>query len=63
VFYINRDGSAGGIDVTRKSGNFRFDLQVHEAVEQAGRARAFGPLPDDWQGNRLYIMNTFAPER
>jgi len=63
VFYITRDGSAGGIDVVRGSGNFRFDLQAHEAVEQAGRAQAFGPLPADWQGDRLYIMNTFAPER
>jgi len=63
VFYINRDGSAGGIDVVRKSGNFRFDLQAHEAVEQAGRARAFGRLPENWQGDKLWIMNTFAPER
>jgi outer membrane biosynthesis protein TonB len=63
VFYINRDGSAGGIRVVRESGNFRFDLQAHEAVEQAGRAKAFGALPEDWQGERLYIMNTFAPGR
>lgn len=63
VFYIKRDGSAGGIDVVRSSGNFRFDLQAHEAVEQAGNARAFGKLPADWQGDRLWIMNTFAPER
>jgi outer membrane biosynthesis protein TonB len=63
VFYIKRDGSAGGIEVVRKSGNFRFDLQAHEAVEQAGRAKAFGRLPADWQGDRLWIMNTFAPER
>lgn len=63
VFYIKRDGSVGGIDVVRGSGNFRFDLQVHEAVEQAGRAKAFGPLPGNWQGDKLYIMNTFAPQR
>jgi outer membrane biosynthesis protein TonB len=63
VFYIERDGSAGGIRVVRKSGNFRFDLQAHEAVEQAGRARAFGRLPADWQGDKLLIMNTFAPQR
>lgn len=63
VFYIGRDGSAGGIKVMRKSGNFRFDLQAHEAVEQAGRAKAFGPLPRDWQGDKLWIMNTFAPQR
>lgn len=61
VFYIRRDGSVGGIDVVRGSGNFRFDLQAIEAVEQAGRAKAFGALPDDWQGERLYIKNTFAP--
>lgn len=61
VFYIRRDGSVGGIDVVRQSGNFRFDLQAIEAVEQAGRAKAFGPLPQDWQGDRLFIRNTFAP--
>lgn len=61
VFYIRRDGSVGGIDVVRGSGNFRFDLQAIEAVEQAGRAKAFGPLPEDWQGDRLFIRNTFAP--
>lgn len=61
VFYIRRDGSAGGIQVVRGSGNFRFDLAAIEAVEQAGRAKAFGPLPKDWQGDRLYIKNTFAP--
>ena len=63
VFYIRRDGSVGGIDVVRGSGNFRFDLQGIEAVDQAGRARAFGPLPRDWQGDKLYILNTFEPQR
>lgn len=61
VFYIRRDGSVEGIDVVRGSGNFRFDLQAIEAVEQAGRAKAFGPLPANWQGGRILIRNTFAP--
>ncbi|HSJ13990.1 MAG TPA: TonB C-terminal domain-containing protein [Longimicrobiales bacterium] len=63
VFYIRRDGGVDGIDVIAGSGNFRFDLQAIEAVEQAGRAKAFGPLPRDWQGERLYILNTFEPQR
>lgn len=63
VFFIKRDGSVGGVDVLSKSGNFRFDVQAIEAVEQAGRAKAFGPLPDDWQGEKLYILNTFEPQR
>jgi outer membrane biosynthesis protein TonB len=63
VFHIQRDGSAGGIRVARRSGDFNFNLQAVEAVEQAGRARAFGPLPDDWQGDRLWISFTFYPRR
>jgi TonB family protein len=63
VFYINRDGSVGGIQVARRSGTFAFDLQASQAVEQAGRARAFGPLPDGWQRDRLHIAYTFEPPR
>jgi TonB family protein len=63
VFHINRDGSVGGIRLTRRSGTFAFDLQASQAVEQAGRARAFGPLPDGWQRDRLHISYTFEPPR
>jgi outer membrane biosynthesis protein TonB len=63
VFYIKRDGSTAGVDVVKGSGNFRFDVQAIEAVDQAGRAGAFGPLPRDWQGDKLYILNTFEPQR
>lgn len=63
VFYIQRDGSVGGIRIVRKSGNFQFDLQAHEAVDRAGRAGAFGPLPDGWQQDRLWISFTFEPQK
>lgn len=63
VFYINRDGSVGGIRVSQSSGSFQFNAQAMQAVEQAGRARAFGPLPDDWQRDRLYISYTFERPR
>jgi outer membrane biosynthesis protein TonB len=58
-----RDGSVSGIQIQRRSGNFAFDAQASLAVEQAGRARAFGPLPDDWQRDRLGILYTFEPPR
>jgi outer membrane biosynthesis protein TonB len=63
VFYILRDGSVGGIQLAKRSGTFAFDLQASQAVEQAGRARAFGPLPDGWQRDRLHIAYTFEPPR
>jgi outer membrane biosynthesis protein TonB len=63
LFYIMRNGSVGGIRVVRKSGNFRFDLQTVEALDEVGRARAFGPLPEDWQRDRLYISYTFQKPR
>jgi outer membrane biosynthesis protein TonB len=61
VFYINRDGSIGGIKVLERSGDFNFDLQVTSAVEQAGRRGAFGPLPDGWVQDRLWVRFTFLP--
>jgi TonB family protein len=63
VFYINRDGSAGGIRISSSSGSFAFNAQAMQAVEQAGRVRAFGPLPTDWQRDRLYIAYTFERPR
>jgi TonB family protein len=63
VFYINRDGSVGGIQISQTSGNFAFNAQAMQAVEQAGRARAFGPLPDGWQRDRLHISYTFERPR
>lgn len=63
VFYINRDGSVGGIRVVRSSRDFQFDMKAVEALEAVSRARAFGPLPEGWQRERLYISYTFQPPR
>lgn len=62
-FYILRDGSVGGMRVARSSGNVRFDLEATSAVEQAGRRGAFGPLPDGWQQDRLWVSFRFLPPR
>jgi periplasmic protein TonB len=62
-FYILTDGSVGGIRVIRPSGNVRFDLEATSAVEQAGRRGAFGPLPDGWQQDRLWVSFRFLPPR
>jgi outer membrane biosynthesis protein TonB len=59
VFYINRDGSIGGLRLVRRSGNFNFDAQAMRAAEEAGRNRAFGELPADWQRDRLWIQFEF----
>lgn len=63
VFYIQRDGTVGGLRLVRRSGNFDFDLAAHEAVDRAGRTGAFGALPDGWQSDRLWISFTFEPPR
>ncbi|MEO5511609.1 MAG: TonB family protein [Longimicrobiales bacterium] len=60
-FYIKRDGTVGAVRVIRTSGNDAFDLAAVEAVENAGRAKVLGPLPRDWQGDRLKIQFTFVP--
>jgi TonB family protein len=61
AFVIRRDGSVRGIEVTRTSGNTEFDLAAVAAVENAGRQKAFGPLPRGWAGTQLPITFTFAP--
>lgn len=61
VFFINTDGTAGGIRVLERSGDFNFDLQAAHAVEQAGQRGAFGPLPEGWIQDRLWVRYRFLP--
>jgi len=61
AFFIQRDGSVGGIQVVEKSGDFFFDLEAQKAVELAGRQGAFGPLPDGWVPDRLWVRFRFIP--
>ena len=62
-FVINRDGSVGDIRIVRRSGNAAFDFEAIGAIEQAGRRRAFGPLPDKFPGDRLPLRFEFKPPR
>jgi outer membrane biosynthesis protein TonB len=63
MFYITRDGSIGGLQLVRRSGNFNFDAQAMRAAEEAGKARAFGPLPAGWQRDRLWVQFAFKGTR
>jgi protein TonB len=62
VFLIRRDGSVSGTQFRRRSGNFAFDTEAMGAVESAGSARAFGPLPDGWADDVLTVIFTFSPQ-
>lgn len=61
AFHINRDGSVGGLQVVDRSADYTFDIQTIEAVELAGRRSMFGPLPDGWVQDRLWIRFRFLP--
>ncbi len=60
-FVINRDGSVGDIRLVRRSGNPAFDFEAIGAIEQAGRRRAFGPLPKGFPQDRLPLRFEFKP--
>jgi protein TonB len=61
-FVIRRDGSVFGISVVKGSGVYSFDVQAKGAVEAAGAALAFGPLPDGFSDDALTIIFTFDPK-
>jgi len=60
-FEITRDGSVRNIHVLQRSGNFNFDLEAVSAIENAGKNRAFGPLPKGWVQSTLPIAYRFLP--
>jgi outer membrane biosynthesis protein TonB len=61
AFYINRDGTIGGLTLVEKSPDFKFNLQTMSAVELAGRNKAFGELPEEWASDRLWVRFRFIP--
>ena len=61
VFVIHRDGGVSEIDWVQKSGDTAFDLEAQGAVEAAGRALAFGPLPDGYPRDQLRVSFYFDP--
>ena len=62
MFFIHRDGSVSGIQFIKRSGDFSFDLEAQGAIEAAGNAKAFGPLPDGYPADILPVSFFFSPE-
>jgi protein TonB len=62
-FVINRDGSVSNLRLISSTGGSGFRLAVMEAVEQAGRNRAFGPLPGPFGADQLPVSFYFRPAR
>jgi len=60
-FFILRDGSVRDIQFVTPSGNFSFDLSAQGAIEAAGNAHAFGPLPDGYEADVLPVSFFFTP--
>ena len=60
-FVILKDGSVRDVEIVKRSGNYSFDLGARGAIESAGEARAFGPLPATFEGEALPISFYFTP--
>lgn len=60
-FLIRRDGSVSDIRVVKSSGVYTFDVEARGAIEAAGQARAFGPLPRGFPDDVLPVTISFTP--
>ena len=63
AFVILRDGSIKDIRVMSSSRSYSFDEEAQGAIEAAGLAKAFGPLPTGYQSDILPISFLFTPRR
>lgn len=62
-FMVHRDGSVTDLQFVRRSGNFAFDLEAQGAIEETGRNKAFGSLPDGWVADVLFVRFYFSGKR
>ena len=62
-FFVHRDGSVTDLQFIRRSGNFGFDLEAQGAIEEAGKFKAFGTLPDGWPADVLFVRFYFSGRR
>ena len=60
-FLIHRDGSVTAQRIVVRSGVYAFDLEAMGAVEAAGAAKAFGPLPAGYPDDVLPVVFMFDP--
>ena len=63
AFFVHRDGSVTDLRFVRRSGSFAFDLEAQGAIEEAGRYQAFGPLPEGWASDVLFVRFYFSGQR
>ncbi len=61
LFLVRGDGSISNLQFVQRSGNFAFDVQAQGAIESAGTAGVFGPLPDGFKGDILPVSFFFDP--
>ncbi len=61
AFLIHRDGSVSDFRFQKRSGSYAFDLSAQGAIDAAGGARAFGPLPSAYPNDVLPVIFTFDP--
>jgi outer membrane biosynthesis protein TonB len=61
MFLVHRDGSISGLQFVKRSGDFEFDLVAQGAIESAGNAHAFGPLPTGYGSDVLPVRFFFDP--
>jgi len=62
-FFVHRDGSVTGLQLIRRSSDYAFDLEALGSIEEAGRRRAFGELPDGWTADVLFVRFYFSGKR
>ena len=62
-FFVHRDGSVSGLQFVQRSGNFAFDLEAQGAIEESGRFKVFGALPDGWSSDVLFVRFYFSGRR
>lgn len=63
AFFIHRDGSVSDLQLISRSGNYAFDLEAQGAIEEAGKFKAFGALPDGWRPDVLFVRFYFSGRR
>lgn len=63
LFLIHRDGSISNLRFITRSGSFGFDLEAQGAIEAAGNAGAFGPLPQGYPNDVLPVSFFFDPKQ
>ena len=63
AFMVHRDGTVTDLQFVKRSGNFAFDLEAQGAIEEAGRFKAFGVLPDGWVPDVLFVRFYFSGQR